>query len=347
MENKRELHTYPYAIGEDGKPISINEITKETRHKSHFFCYGCGAELFPVLGDKKEHHFRHEKDSVCDPDKYLHEFAKATLKKRFDESETFIVQYYAEQICKFADKCDLYKQYGWTECKHEGLYDVDLKKYYDTCTPEKGYYQDLPNGKKKYIADLILTNSQDSTYKSTSLEVWVTHECTEDKKQHGGRIIEIKITCEKDSNRPIVEDNGEQLPIRFYNFKKLIEIEPDRKLKHIKLMPGLRGKVVVTDETPCSEGIRYDPKGENEIILSTTNIDVDSMELLYTVKCNERGITCKHFQICENGYIHQKTPRCQYINQHQCPCGNFKYSKQKGEKIMERFKDIPIWESEQ
>ncbi len=349
MENKRELHTYPYAIGEDGKPISINEITKETRHKSHYFCYGCGAELFPVLGDKKEHHFRHEKDNICDPDKYLHEFAKATLKKRFDESETFIVQYYAKQICKFADKCDLYKQYGWTECKHEGLYDVDLKKYYDTCTPEKGYYQDLPAGKKKYIADLKLTNSQEPERAPISLEVWVTHECTEDKKQNGGRIIEIKINCEKDANRPIIENDDEPLPIHFYNFKNPVEIESGRKFKHVKIMPGLRGKVVVTDETPCSEGICYDPKGENEIILSTTNLDINSMELLYAIKINERGLICRHQQICENGHISQRIFRCQYVNRYpsQCPCNNFKYSKQKGEIIMKQFKDIPIWESEQ
>lgn len=342
-ENNNETYTYPYAIGDEGKPISITEITKQSRHDSRYYCYGCGAELFPVLGDKREHHFRHEKGSICDPDKYLHEFAKATLKKKFEENNTFVVKYNARQICKNANNCELYKLYGWPECEHEGLYEIDLKKYYDICIPEKGYYQDLPDGRKKYVADLILTNSQEPARAPISLEVWVTHECTEDKKQNGGRIIEIKINCEKDANRPIIENDDDPLPIHFYNFKNPVEIESGRKFKHIKIMPGLGQKVVVTDETPCSEGLLYDPKGENEVILSTTSLDVNSMELLYAIKCNERGITFSHLQICENGHIHQKTLRCQYLHR-QCPCGNFKYSKQKGEKIMEMFKNIQIWE---
>lgn len=345
MENNGESYTYPYAIGDEGKPISITEITKETRHDSHYYCYGCGAELFPVLGDKREHHFRHEKGSICDPDKYLHEFAKATLKKKFEENNTFVVKYNARQTCKNANDCELYKLYGWPECEHEGLYEIDLKKYYDTCTPEKGYYQDLPDGRKKYVADLILTNSQEPARAPISLEVWVTHECTEDKKQNGGRIIEIKINCEKDANRPIIENDDEQLPIHFYNFKNPVEIESDRKFKHIKIMPGLGKKVVVTDETPCSEGLLYDPKGENEVILSTTSLDVNSMGLLYAIKCNEQGTTYSHPQICENGHLHQTTLRCQYLTRHhlQCPCDKFKYSKQKGEKIIEMFKNIQIW----
>ncbi len=350
MENKEKLFNYPYAKDDNGKPISITEIKKETRHNSHYYCYGCEAELFPVLGNIREHHFRHEKGSICDPDKYLHEFAKATLKKRFDENEHFIVKYYAHHKCKKIEDCNLFKQYHWLECEWNGFYSIDLKQYYDTCRSEKGYYQDLPNGKKKYIADLILSNSQKPKSPPTSLELWVTHECTEDKKKNGGRIIEIKINCEEDANRPIIENNDKYLPIHFYNFKNPIEIKPNRKFKHIKLLPSFKGYVVVTDETLCSEGLLFDSKGKHEIILSTTNLNVRDLKLLYAIKCNEKGITSPYFPICENGWIDQKKIySCRQLyntfNPFKCPCNKFKYSKQKGEEIMEQFKNIQIWES--
>ena len=187
---KNNNYTYPYAINEDGKPVHIEEITKENRHDCHYHCYGCGSELFPVLGDIREHHFRHGKGSTCDPNKYLHEFAKAEIKKKFDMSDSFVVRYQAHQKCKKADKCDFHKQYHWSECECDGLYAVDLKQFYDTCTSEKGYYQELPDGNKRYVADLFLSHSQKPENKQVCIEVWVTHECTEEKKQNGGRIIE-------------------------------------------------------------------------------------------------------------------------------------------------------------
>ncbi|MBR2195906.1 MAG: hypothetical protein IJ911_09860 [Salinivirgaceae bacterium] len=69
-------HKYPFAINDDGLPIHIDNISQENRKQTHYYCYGCGAELFPVLGEKREHHFRHEKDAICDPDKYLHDLPR-------------------------------------------------------------------------------------------------------------------------------------------------------------------------------------------------------------------------------------------------------------------------------
>lgn len=343
-------HKYPFAINDDGLPIHIDNISQENRKQTHYYCYGCGAELFPVLGEKREHHFRHEKDAICDPDKYLHEFAKATIKKRFDESKKFIVKYNATQVCNRYDNCE-FSKYGWQECKHDVLYELDLKQYYDTCSLEKGYYADLPDGQKKYIADIILTNSQNPQQSSTTIEIWVTHECTEDKKQNGGRIIEIKITCEKDASREIVENEHDDLPIRFYNFKNTIEIEPLRKFKHIKLLPGITGKVVVTDETICNEGLNYDVKAENEIIISTTDIDVSKLESLYFAKCNENGMKIPYIRFCEYGSITQQKDKsenlhCQYLSyEGHCLCKYYKYSSQKAKRIIEQ-NDIPYWEQQ-
>lgn len=104
-------------------------------------------------------------------------------------------------------------------------------------------------------------------------------------------------------------------------------------------MPGLKGKVIVTDETICSEGLRIDPKGENEVILSTTKLDVNAMELLYAVICNENNLIYQHVQLCEHAHISQKNLRCQYLpryNPH-CPCEKFQYSKKKGKTILQKY----------
>ena len=74
-------HRYKYAISDAGTPIFIDDNTQENRRDTAYTCAGCGRQLFPVLGDVREHHFRHEKDSECsDYNRYLHEYAKAVLK---------------------------------------------------------------------------------------------------------------------------------------------------------------------------------------------------------------------------------------------------------------------------
>ncbi len=338
---------YKYAINEKGKPVNIENITRENRYDCHYHCYGCGAELFPVIGDIREHHFRHEKGSTCDPNKYLHEFAKAEIKKRFDENDTFVVKYHAHQICKKANECNFYKQYHWPECECEGLYTVDLKQFYDTCTSEKGYYQELPDGKKRYVADLFLSHSQKPENQQVCIEVWVTHECTEDKKQNGGKIIEIKITEEKDAFRPIIAIDDEKSPIRFFNFKKIVEIEPNKTFRHIKVLPSFSEKVIVTDDIPCQEGLQFDPKGENEIVLSTTRIDEPLQKLFYAVICCKNGLTNPNKLICEYLRINKRYYECNYLNfGKRCPCKNFKYSPTKGEEVLKQFEKIKYWENE-
>lgn len=349
---KNDKYTYPYAINEEGKPVHIEEITKENRHDCLYHCYGCGAELIPVLGNIKEHHSRHKPNSSCDPNKYLHEFAKAKIKKKFDENDSFVVKYQAHQKCKIADNCIFHKQYHWPECESKGLYAVDLKHFYDTCTSEKGYYLELPDGKKRYIADLFLSHSQKPKKEQVCIEVWVTHECTEDKKQNGGRIIEIKIAKESDAFREIVESDDANLPIRFFNFNRDVSINPNRTFKHVKIMNGLRRKVVVTDETLCSEGLQYDTKGENEIIISTTDVKLDSLELFYAAICNKKSIPFSHLQLCEHGGVSRRQKQyvftCKFLTHSnpQCPCESFKYSPEKGDNVINSFKDIPYWVAE-
>ena len=216
-------HRYKYAISDSGKPIFIDDITEENRRDTSYTCAGCGKRLFPVLSKERERHFRHEKDSECsDYNRYLHEYGKAVLKKRFDEGEKFLVRYYAYLECNNYNSCSIRQEHKWEKCSYHGLHQLDLKEFYDTCTPEKGFYEQTPDGKKRYVADLKLTSSE-SNIPPTILEVWVNHECTEEKKNSGSHIIEIKVTAEKDAWRDIIESEpDDDLPIRFYGFKEYV-----------------------------------------------------------------------------------------------------------------------------
>lgn len=345
-------HKYPYAIDDNGKPIYIDSVTNENRRDTHYHCYGCGAELYPVLCTKKESHFRHEKDAICDPDKYLHEYAKARLKERFDNSETFEIQYYVTYRCKNISTCK-FAQYGWKECERKELKKVNLKEYYDTCTPEKGYYQELSDGRKKYIADLILTNSKEAKIPALCIEVWVTHECTEDKKQNGGRIIEIKVESEEDANRPLVEtDRFAEKPIRVYNFSNCLkEIEPGRQFKHVKLLHGLMTDfVVATEMSLCSEGLNFDPKALYEIVLAKGDLQNSIIELIFAAYCNEHNMRYSQAELCRNEInIHGQRERRVHCNfpvaAKSCPCDHFKYDSSKLQNILRNLpNDCPIWD---
>ena len=170
---------YPYAKTDDDELICIESINKDNRNDHHYYCYGCGKELVPVLGNIREHHFRHKEKSVnCDRNKYLHEFAKNKIKERFETSEHFYVKYNAKRKCKKKDECKLSKL-NWEECYADGLYKIDLKEFYDTCTLEKCY--SVENADERYIADLLLTDSKDQSRKPIGIEIWVTHECSEEK----------------------------------------------------------------------------------------------------------------------------------------------------------------------
>ena len=348
---KNNNYTYPFAINEDGKPVHIEEITEENRHECRYHCYGCGAELFPVLPKERERHFRHEKGSTCDPNKYLHEFAKAEIKKRFDENDSFVVKYQAHQKCKKADECDFHKQYNWPECECEGLYAVDLKQFYDTCTSEKGYYQELPDGKKRYVADLLLSHSQKPENKKVCIEVWVTHECTEDKKRSGGRIIEIKIVKESDAFREIVESDDDVLPVRFYNFKSDVSIEPSHKFNHIKIVRKENSLEKVKEESLCSEGLDFDEKSFFEVILDSSLNEKEENEL-FSILCNKSnsGIKFRDHSWCKTGRLvkirHRNGYRTQYLTCGElvCPCSRFQYDEQKGDALLKKYKGIPYWE---
>ncbi len=233
---------YPEAVTADGKLVSAIDIEKgsDVWEGVKFYFPGCeGDEEEEMLFIPRKHKngvtkfFRHKPgyfpDSK-DKDRYLHNYAELRIKQRFDESlksGEFPVQYYVVEKCPQSSSCKLK---SILKCKGEPkpvLKTLNLRKRYDTCGIEKGA--------DKYIADLLLTNSQDDSIKPMFLEVFVTHKCTAEKIASGYPIIEIKINQKEDADNAIIENAGEVVdeflfmqsenrnalpPIVFYGFNR-------------------------------------------------------------------------------------------------------------------------------
>lgn len=338
---------YPYAKTDDDELICIKSINKDNRNDYHYYCYGCGKELVPVLGNIREHHFRHKEKSVnCDRNKYLHEFAKNKIKERFETSEHFYVWYNAKRKCKKKDECELSK-HNWEECYADGLYKIDLKEFYDTCTLEKCY--SIENDDERYIADLLLTNSKDQSRKPIGIEIWVTHECSEEKKQSKkNRIIEIKIEKESDALREIIEKVENELPIRFFNFKRYVLLDPSKKLYHCKIDANNN---VVKDELLCSE-MSFDDNSKYELYADIVKLSDEDKFNFVSTKLNDNGFCVPNCLLCSNMMICNsllKIERCYirgiekgvcYKNKRYRNCPYYKYASNKGYHLLHKFKEI-------
>lgn len=206
-----------------GCVIHIDEVTKDNRAE-HYYCVGCGGEMSAVLGDKREHHFRH-KEAHCSWESYLHKLGKMRLKQRFDTQKEFVIKYYVEHHCDKSSSCKLESIYRDKKCNRRELLVFDLKKMFDTCEEEVTY--------KGFRADLMLSSKKHPEREPVFLEISVTHDCEPEKLASGIPIIELKIADEKDVLRPLIEEDSllgrnnpknpydfnALPPIRFFNFK--------------------------------------------------------------------------------------------------------------------------------
>ena len=303
--------TFHNAKDMDDRIVHINDVTKENK-SNHYYCIGCGGEMSAVLGDKREHHFRH-KEAHCSWESYLHKLGKLRLKQLFDTQESFKIKYIAEYHCEKADDCKLAYD---NKCKRFDFNEVDLKRYFDTCEEEVTY--------KGFRADLMLSSKEHPERKPIFLEISVTHDCEPQKIASGIRIIELKITNENDVWRPINErkcclgtENAEQFPyqgvelppIRFYNFKRHLErttpldrfwIEKDKD----GILRGYveKGNLSCRDiDTNHKEHSIYEITAPSEEIIKNKVLDFSFFGFLEAIWA---GVKIKHCQFCMD------YPRC-------------------------------------
>lgn len=205
---------YHYAYDSEGSIISINKAEKDKK----YYCIGCGKEMICRKGQIREFHFAHKNTENCNPETYLHQYAKHYIKELFDKQEHFYIKFNQSKECKNINNCH-YRKFFQDNCIIKEPIEYDLKKYYNKCEIESPY--------KGFIPDLKLTSD---TYEPIFIEIAVTHECEENKKNSDIRIVEIKIppttdflelyTLSETDYALWDKDIKNKIQVKFYNFQR-------------------------------------------------------------------------------------------------------------------------------
>ena len=335
---------YPEAVIADGKLVSAIDIEKgsEAWEDVKFFFPGCeGDDDEEMLFIQRKHKngvtkfFRHRPGYIGDrnePDRYLHNYAELRIKQRFDDSLTsgeFPVQFYVVEKCPESSTCKLKSN---LKCKGEPkpvLKTLNLRKIYDTCSIEKGA--------DKYIADLLLTNSQDNSIKPMFLEVFVTHKCTNEKIASGYPIIEIKINQKEDADNAIIENAGELVeeymfmqsenkkalpPIVFYGFRREVPFNSYVNYENFLLTKKENELIADCRDIACKDIDRLAP--ENGVFSLSVpldeirNIDIYEMGM---AKAQSMGMKVRDCSLCSRYKI--PTWQSNRIDDRSCRLINF------------------------
>lgn len=182
--------SFGYAILEDsGRTVGIDSLTRESAKAHRFLCPHCHGKMYPTFGEKQLHHFRHN-DGQCKYDSYLHAIAESVFIEEYqsciEKGEPFVLEIQSSVDCtrpcmnKKDDTCRIQH--------NEVSYDL-VTRYGEIQQEQRVLVQDHSRR-----PDILLTSqSGDQLW----VEIWVTHECDEDKRKEG-QILEIKISSEKD-----------------------------------------------------------------------------------------------------------------------------------------------------
>ena len=211
--NKGEAQ-YSYAFNEQKELINIAHVDDHYRKNHRFYCIHCGDEMIAYIKDDKRcRHFTHKINRKCNYETYLHSLSKNLIKSTFDNTNDFLLDYTVTESCE-RENCPL-RSYSCNKENSSGK--INIKDWYDICELEKEVKGE--NG-QSYVADILLSCSY-SNRPPLLLEIHVTHECTDEKKKSGLRIVEIDINSEDDIFK-ICEDRclSESKKIRFYCFKR-------------------------------------------------------------------------------------------------------------------------------
>ncbi len=294
-----------FANDVNGSLVDISKVTSDNREQ--YFCPSCGMEMSAVLGNKREHHYRHKGDS-CSYESYLHKISKLLVKQRFDGKSSFEIAYFVTKECPKSD-CPL----RTAVCANRArvLHKVNLKERYNCCEIEGSH--------AGFRADVKLFNSDKPEIKPLFIEIAVSHECTPEKLSSGIPIIEIKVANEEDALRPLVEQDATSYnqadpyrhllqpmseTVKFYNFER--NISPDKTLSRFIIYKGRDGYLrggVEKDYAPCTMVGNRNENALCEIQFVSSDIHRENrFPILYfgMFKLVDEGIEIKNCRICKH-----------------------------------------------
>lgn len=197
----------------DNNLVHISEVTHEMRKLNKFRCQVSNEPMTAYLDGKFQKHFHHiNQNQTYSRETYLHETGKHLFYRQYNNAlnsgQAFFLEYELDYQCTKLEK------YTNVVCNKIGSFEnYDLTKKYSSIELEI-YHDELK-------PDLILQS--ENRREIVFIEIAVTHESTEKKKQSGNRIIEIKLDNESDLE--MLKDNRISMKspkIRFYNFGRRI-----------------------------------------------------------------------------------------------------------------------------
>ena len=211
-ENRMEQH---YAVSKSGVLVHINEAHD---NKEDCFCPHCGCRMLKRCGNIRAWHFAHDYryendvNKECSYESYLHAFAKLRLKQWFEESKSIYLHYNVKAVCQYAKDC-LWKGTG-DECSQIIEKTFDLKTRLTQCKLE----EPIIVNEDRFRADLLWSNPVNPN-NDILIEIKVTHECSQKKKESQKRIIEFEVHSEEDVENIVSNDIIRESDIvKFYGF---------------------------------------------------------------------------------------------------------------------------------
>ncbi|MCM1317782.1 MAG: competence protein CoiA [Bacteroides sp.] len=298
-EIRMEQH---FAVSKDGILTDI-----KTAHESpeDFYCPHCHCKMIKKCGAIRSWHFAHdfhnanEDQKNCTNETYLHGYAKLRIKQWFDESQSIILNFAESTICPHHDVCQL-KSSAY-DCKIILPHQTDLKKVFTSCEIE----QTVNVGNKEFRADLLLTGPN---VNSLLIEIFVTHECSEEKKESDLKIIEFYITSEEDVEYIISHDITTSENVKFYGIDITNKDDGSnipQKYNNIQKFIFYKSGKIFTTSLNCQEA--YKRKGVFEVIFAPhIQIDKGLLSVYGLLLAQEYGFNpkncciCKHFSSNEN-----------------------------------------------
>lgn len=249
FEFKKDQH---YAASKNGVLYHINEA--HDKHIEDLYCPYCNRKMIMKCGTVRKWHFSHkpvlnEYYPRCTDETYLHACVKLKIKEWF-ESNTVINLEISQNI-----QCRFYKVCKWCEtdsvnCNFTGCKRYNIKDRLTACKVEKNQIinDDV------FRPDLIFYNPENPK-ENIFIEIKVSHECTQKKKDSSARIIEFEIKSEEDIENIIKGNCLREGPgITFYGFPCEIVINSDDSVAEYDLNQFIvyqSGKICSHAHTNC------------------------------------------------------------------------------------------------
>lgn len=291
FENRMEQH---YAVSKSGVLVHINEAHDS---KEDCFCPHCGCRMLKRCGKIRTWHFAHdyryenEVNKECSYESYLHAFAKLRLKQWFEESNSIILHYQQLSACKYAKDC-IWKERG-DKCSRFVEKTVDLKRCLTLCRLE----ETVRVGDDRFRADLLWSNLANSK-NDILIEIKVTHECTQKKKESRKRIIEFEVHSEEDVENIVAHDIQESENVRFYGFNPQNNVDEaiPARYKLYKFIYFSSGKAFARSSCDCKT---FRNRGRRALLEVTIKNNIYSLEDFSFGRFHNWGLSLARSKGCD------------------------------------------------